>query len=190
MATGPGDYRRRRPDTSLIVLDGHSPADTLRAMADLDEARPELGVLIVGPLDPTVDVMVALASGAFGYLPTSSAPAAVGDAVIAMLAEKGAAARRLVSAGPAPSIGWTRNPREKVQWPRSGVDEPRVGGPRSAATGAQHRRDRSAPRCVAGHGPDTRIRPQHSSALRPRRPGSAIRQRHGWGRSRRCRTAR
>ena len=45
-------------------------------------------MLIVGPLDPTVDVMVALASGAFGYLPTSSAPAAVGDAVIAMLAEK------------------------------------------------------------------------------------------------------
>ena len=76
----------RSPDTSLIVLDGYPPADTLRAIADLTDARPELGVLIVGPLDPNVDVMVALASGAFGYLPTSSSPAAVGDAVIAMLA--------------------------------------------------------------------------------------------------------
>ena len=41
---------------------------------------------MIGPLEPILDVLVAMASGAFGYLPTLSAPAAVADAVDALLA--------------------------------------------------------------------------------------------------------
>ena len=73
-------------DTAVIVLDAYPPAGTLRAIADLTSARPELGVLVIGPLEPNLDVLVALASGAFGYLPSESTPAAIADAVEAMLA--------------------------------------------------------------------------------------------------------
>ena len=73
-------------DPAVIVLDAYPPAGTLRAIADLTTARPELGVLVIGPLKPDLDVLVALASGAFGYLPSESTPAAIADAVEAMLA--------------------------------------------------------------------------------------------------------
>jgi DNA-binding NarL/FixJ family response regulator len=76
----------RSPDTSVIVVDAYPPAEVLRSIADLTDARPELSVLIVGPLQPNMDVLVALASGAFGYLPSGSTPSAIADAVKALLA--------------------------------------------------------------------------------------------------------
>ena len=73
-------------NTAVIVLDAYPPAGTLRVIADLTSIRPELGVLVVGPMEPNLDVMIALASGAFGYLPSGSTPAAIAHAVDTMLA--------------------------------------------------------------------------------------------------------
>jgi DNA-binding NarL/FixJ family response regulator len=73
-------------DAAVIVLDAYPRTATLGAIADLTSTRPELSVLIVGPLDPNVDVLIALRRGAFGYLPLGSTPAAIADAVEAMLA--------------------------------------------------------------------------------------------------------
>jgi DNA-binding NarL/FixJ family response regulator len=73
-------------DTAVVVLDGYPTGAALRAMADLTTARPELAVLVLGPLEPNLEVLIALASGAFGYLPTMSTPGAVADAVDALLA--------------------------------------------------------------------------------------------------------
>jgi DNA-binding NarL/FixJ family response regulator len=73
-------------DTSLVVLDGFPSAAALRTMADVTSSRPELGVLVIGPVDPSVEILVAVASGALGYLPAPSTPAAVADAVEALLA--------------------------------------------------------------------------------------------------------
>ncbi len=73
-------------DTAVLVLDAYPSAQTLRAIADMTSTRPELGVLVVGPMEPNLDVMIALASGAFGYLPSGSTPAAIADAVDTMLA--------------------------------------------------------------------------------------------------------
>ena len=72
--------------TAVIVLDAYPSAETLRAIADLTSNRPDLGVLVIGPMEPNLDVMIALASGAFGYLPSGSTPAAIADAVDTMLA--------------------------------------------------------------------------------------------------------
>ena len=76
----------RAVDTAVLVLDAYPPAQTLRGIADMIGSRPELGVLVVGPMEPNLDVMIALASGAFGYLPSGSTPAAIADAVDTMLA--------------------------------------------------------------------------------------------------------
>ena len=73
-------------DVAVVVLDGYPDGAALKAMADVTTDRPDLGVLVIGPLEPILDVLVAMASGAFGYLPTLSAPAAVADAVDALLA--------------------------------------------------------------------------------------------------------
>lgn len=54
-------------------------------MADLTSARPDLNVLVLGPLEPDVDALVALASGAARYLPSHSTPASVADAGAALL---------------------------------------------------------------------------------------------------------
>jgi len=43
-------------------------------------------VLVVGPLEPSCEVLVALASGATGYLPADSDPEAIADAVDALVA--------------------------------------------------------------------------------------------------------
>ena len=74
------------PDTAVVVLDGYPAGPALGAMADRTAARPDLGVLVLGPLEPNIEVLIALASGAFGYLPTCSTPGMVADAVEAMLA--------------------------------------------------------------------------------------------------------
>jgi DNA-binding NarL/FixJ family response regulator len=74
------------PDTAAIVLDGYPSGPELRAMADVTAGRSELSVLVLGPLEPDVDVLVALASGAFGYLPPNSTPAAIAAAVDTLLA--------------------------------------------------------------------------------------------------------
>ncbi len=73
-------------DTVIIVLDGFPSGVALRAMAEVTGSRPDLSVLVLGPLDPAREVLIALASGAFGYLPSASTPAVVADAVDALLA--------------------------------------------------------------------------------------------------------
>jgi len=50
-------------------------------MADVTAVRKDLGVLVLGPLVPNTEVLIALASGAAGYLPSDSAPLAVAHAV-------------------------------------------------------------------------------------------------------------
>jgi DNA-binding NarL/FixJ family response regulator len=72
-------------DTAVVVLDGYPSGTELRAMSDVTTRRPQLSVLVVGPLEPDVDVLVALASGAFGYLPSNSSPVAIAAAVDALL---------------------------------------------------------------------------------------------------------
>jgi DNA-binding NarL/FixJ family response regulator len=74
------------PDTAAIVLDGYPSGPELRAMSDVTIGRSDLSVLVLGPLEPNVDVLVALASGAFGYLPSNSTPAAIAAAVDSLLA--------------------------------------------------------------------------------------------------------
>jgi DNA-binding NarL/FixJ family response regulator len=74
------------PDTAAVVLDGYPSGPELRAMADVTTARTELGVLVLGPLEPTLDVLIALASGAFGYLGSGSTAAAIAAAVDRLLA--------------------------------------------------------------------------------------------------------
>ena len=76
----------REAATAVVVLDGFPSSGALRAMADVTIERPELSVLVLGPIELDVDILVALASGAFGYLPTNTAPEAVADAVAALLA--------------------------------------------------------------------------------------------------------
>ncbi len=71
--------------TRVVVLDGYPPGKGLRAMADVTSSQPDLGVLVLGPLEPFVDVLIALASGAFGYLPAASDPSVIADAVCTLL---------------------------------------------------------------------------------------------------------
>jgi DNA-binding NarL/FixJ family response regulator len=69
---------------AVIVVDGCLAADGLRAIADAVEMRPDLGVLVVGPLEPNVEVLLAVASGARGYVPAQSSPEVLADAVDAL----------------------------------------------------------------------------------------------------------
>lgn len=73
-------------EVAVIVLDGFPSRTGLRAMARVTDDRPELGVLVLGPLVPNIDVLTALASGASGYLSSSTTSVAVADAVDALLA--------------------------------------------------------------------------------------------------------
>jgi DNA-binding NarL/FixJ family response regulator len=76
----------RDPQTAVVVLDGYPAGPALRAIADITTQRRELGVLVLGPLEPSIDVLIALASGVFGYLPACSSPSAVAEAVGALMA--------------------------------------------------------------------------------------------------------
>ena len=69
---------------AVTVVDGCLPADSLRAVAGAVETWPELGVLVVGPLRPNLEVLLALASGARGYLPAQSSADVLADAVDAL----------------------------------------------------------------------------------------------------------
>jgi DNA-binding NarL/FixJ family response regulator len=73
-------------DARAVVLYGPLSGGALRAVSEAVECRPEFGAILVGPLEPNVEVLIALASGFAGYLPEGSAPAAVADAVDAVLA--------------------------------------------------------------------------------------------------------
>ena len=73
-------------DVGVVVLDGYPSGAALHAMAEATMARPELGVLVLGPLQPNIEVLVAIASGAFGYLPSQSTPVVVAEAVDTLLA--------------------------------------------------------------------------------------------------------
>ena len=86
VATGPGVCRCERRGHRRACSRRLSIGPDARAIADITSTRPELGVLVVGPMEPNLDVMIALASGAFGYLPSGSTPAAIADAVDTMLA--------------------------------------------------------------------------------------------------------
>jgi DNA-binding NarL/FixJ family response regulator len=72
-------------ETALVVLDGYPSSLDLRVMADVTAAREDLTVLVLGPLEPDVEGLVALASGANGFLPLLSSPTMVADAVDALL---------------------------------------------------------------------------------------------------------
>ena len=70
----------------MLVLDGRLSGVELRAVARGIEIEPGIAVLVVGPLNPNVEVLVALASGISGYLPAGSAPEAIADTVDALCA--------------------------------------------------------------------------------------------------------
>ncbi len=55
-------------------------------MAEVTSARPELDVLVLGPLEPDVEILIALACGASGYLPSRSTLPEVADAIDVLLA--------------------------------------------------------------------------------------------------------
>jgi DNA-binding NarL/FixJ family response regulator len=75
----------RDEQVAVVVVDGYPEGAELRLMADVTAARADLRVLVLGPLEPDIEGLVALASGAFGYLPTLSPPAIVAIAVDALL---------------------------------------------------------------------------------------------------------
>jgi DNA-binding CsgD family transcriptional regulator len=68
------------------VLYGPLSSGALRSVSEAVECRRDFGAIVVGPVEPNVEVLIALASGFSGYLPAASAPAAVADAVDAVLA--------------------------------------------------------------------------------------------------------
>jgi DNA-binding NarL/FixJ family response regulator len=89
ITASPRDHLLQRPPAaclSAVVLDGVPDGALLRAMAEATAARPHLAVLVLGPIDSDLDALVALASGASGYLSSDAPPAAVADAVASMLA--------------------------------------------------------------------------------------------------------
>jgi DNA-binding NarL/FixJ family response regulator len=69
-----------------VVLYGPLSSGALRSVSEAVECRRDFGAIVVGPVEPNVEVLIALASGFSGYLPAASAPAAVADAVDAVLA--------------------------------------------------------------------------------------------------------
>jgi len=71
--------------TAVLVLDGYPDGPELRTIAEVTSARPDLAVLVVGPMEPDLNVLVALACGVFGYVPAGCSPAVVADAVAALL---------------------------------------------------------------------------------------------------------
>jgi len=68
-----------------VVLEGPLPGPALRAISTAVGCRADIGVIVVGPLEPDVEALIAVASGASGYLPTTSGPSDIADAVEAVL---------------------------------------------------------------------------------------------------------
>jgi DNA-binding NarL/FixJ family response regulator len=73
-------------EAAVLVLDGALPGSALRAVAHAAESTPGIAVLVLGPLRPNLEVLIALASRISGYLPADSSPEAVADAVDALSA--------------------------------------------------------------------------------------------------------
>jgi DNA-binding NarL/FixJ family response regulator len=68
-------------DATAVVLGGPKSGPGLRAIAEAIERSPELCVVIVGPLDPSVDALIAVACGAMGYVADASPAADIAAAV-------------------------------------------------------------------------------------------------------------
>lgn len=75
------------PEVDAVVVVA-SPAcpDILRAVADATDARPDLAVVLLGPIDHDLDILAALASGVAGYLPPTTSPTELTEALVAVLA--------------------------------------------------------------------------------------------------------
>jgi DNA-binding NarL/FixJ family response regulator len=71
---------------SVLVLDGRLSGSEMRAIASGTEDAPGMAVLVVGPLEPRIDVLLAVASGISGYLPPGSDPDVLAGAVCALCA--------------------------------------------------------------------------------------------------------
>ena len=171
----------------VIVLDGYPDGEALKAMADVTTDRPDLGVLVIGHVEPNLDVLVAMASGAFGYLPPLSEPA------------RGRRCRRRAPAGDAVLPRAMSFPLvQHLRWGGRGIivtsldgrpvelTNREVGSPRAPAPGPQHRRDRHPPRGLERHDPHPRRRARaQARRQRPQRvDGVAVLLRTG-----RCRTS-
>ena len=70
---------------AAVALDGFPTPSTLRAMADAITRNPALAILVRGPVVPDVEPLVALASGAGGYVPAETPAEQVADAVRTLL---------------------------------------------------------------------------------------------------------
>lgn len=70
---------------AAVVLDGFPTAATLQVMADATKRRPSFPILVIGPIEPDVEPLVALACGAAGYLAVDSTPDDVCTAVSSLL---------------------------------------------------------------------------------------------------------
>jgi DNA-binding NarL/FixJ family response regulator len=70
-----------RVGAAVVVFDGFPSNRDLREINDAVERRHDLGVVVIGPLAPRLDVLIALASGVSGYVPEPGAPAAVAQAI-------------------------------------------------------------------------------------------------------------
>jgi DNA-binding NarL/FixJ family response regulator len=68
-------------DVSAIIQVGYPSSRSLRMIADSVGRRPELGVVVLGPVEPGIDVLIAVSSGVSGYLPYESQPGVVADAI-------------------------------------------------------------------------------------------------------------
>lgn len=73
-------------ESSLLILKGGLSGQELRATAEAVDAQPHLATLVIGPLRPSSEVLVALASGVTGYLAAGTRPEVIADAVDAALA--------------------------------------------------------------------------------------------------------
>ena len=74
----------RHAGVAAVVLDGYPSSLVLRSISGVTRDRPELGVLVLGPVDRDVDVLIVVASGASGYLPSNTAHTEVANAVEAL----------------------------------------------------------------------------------------------------------
>jgi DNA-binding NarL/FixJ family response regulator len=71
---------------AVLVMDGHVSGRVLRTITDALTTHREMAVLVVAPLEPRLDILVGVASGISGYLPASTRPEAIADAVEALMA--------------------------------------------------------------------------------------------------------
>jgi len=68
-----------------LVLDGFPTAGNLRMMADTIARRPTFPILVLGPVDTDLAPLIALASGAMGYLASDATATEVATAVSSLL---------------------------------------------------------------------------------------------------------